>query len=240
MCEECSRNDTLIGVKNMNTEFLNNYSKELLSKRDELLHLLSNQIARIELPSQDSSNLPTPVERTNHLPPYVSAAGAVLFVVGLCSKSTFVSVLGVLAVGTGALLWYKDKNINASKTVQKPNYTVLSSQINDVIRNIHSMISSDWDSFLSKQVSGIKSNISSLNLSEDQNNRVNDLLMTHSLISYPIMDVLPRLMAIARTGNVNEYSNHIYSFKEQYSKEISTAYLQQEICYKNIANILNN
>ena len=141
----------------MNAVFLNNYSLQLESKKNELIRQLQNQVAEIDIPRDNSTNVPTSIERKNHIPPYVTAAGTALFLIGLCSKSTFCSILGGLTLGAGAYMWYKDKGTQPSLVQQKPNYTVLASKVNDALRNIHTSISSDWDSFVSKQVSDIKS-----------------------------------------------------------------------------------
>lgn len=229
----------IIGGKNMNAEFLNNYSNQLESKKNELIRQLQNQVAGIDIPMDNSTNVPTSIERTNHIPPYITAAGAVLFLIGLCSKSTFWSILGGLTLGAGAYMWYKDKSTQPTLVQQKPNFTVLASKINDALRNIHTSISSEWDSFVSKQVSDIKSQYVSSQLSEEQRNKINDLLMTHSIISFSIMDMFPRLMSIARGGNILEFNSFVNSFKDEYMGAIEMAFSKQIETLHQVALVLN-
>ena len=210
----------------MNTEFLNNYSQQLESKKNELIRKLQNQVVKIEIPTANSTNVPT-------------ATGAALFLIGLCSKSTFWTILGGIALGAGAYRWYKDKNSQSTPVQPKPNYTVLAAKVNDAIRNIHTSISSDWDSFVSKQVSDIKSQYVTSQLSEKQRNEINDLLMTHSLISFSIMDVFPRLMSIARGGNVSEFNSFVDSFKNEYMATIESAFSEQLKTLNQVALVLN-
>lgn len=229
----------IIGGKNMNAEFLNNYSKQLESKKNELIRQLQNQVAGIDIPTDNSTLVPTSIERTNHIPPYITAAGAALFLIGLCSKSAFWSILGGLTLGAGAYMWHKDKCTQPTLVQQKPNFTVLASKVNDAFRNIHTSISSDWDSFVSKQVSDIKSQYATSQLSEEQRNKINDLLMTHSIISFSTMDMLPKLMSIARGGNVSEFKSFVDYFKDVYMNTIELAFSKQIETLRQVATVLN-
>ena len=223
----------------MNAEFFNNYSKQLESKKNELIRQLQNQVAGIDIPADNSTNVPTSIERTNHIPPYITGAGAVLFLIGLCSKSTYCSILGGLTIGAGAYMWYKDKSTKPTLVQQKPNFTVLASKVNDALRNIHTSISSDWDSFVSKQVSDIKSQYVTYQLSEEQRNKINDLLMTHSIISFSIMDVFPKLMSIARGGNISDLNSFVDSFKDEYLTAIEMAFSEQIEELHQVASVLS-
>lgn len=223
----------------MNAEFFNNYSKQLESKKNELIRQLQNQVAGIDIPADNSTSVPTSIERTNHTPPYITGAGAVLFLIGLCSKSTYCSILGGLTIGAGAYMWYKDKSTKPTLVQQKPNFTVLASKVNDALRNIHTSISSDWDSFVSKQVSDIKSQYVTYQLSEEQRNKINDLLMTHSIISFSIMDVFPKLMSIARGGNISDFNSFVDSFKDEYLTAIEMAFSEQIEELHQVASVLN-
>lgn len=223
----------------MNAVFLNNYSLQLESKKNELIRQLQNQVAEIDIPRDNSTNVPTSIERKNHIPPYVTAAGAALFLIGLCSKSTFCSILGGLTLGAGAYMWYKDKSPQPSLVQQKPNFTVLASKINDALRNIHTSISSDWDSFVSKQVSDIKSQYVTFQLPEEQRNKINDLLMTNPIISFSIMDVFPKLMSISRTGDLDAFNKFLTSFRDEYLSVINAAVLSQSEKILEISEILN-
>ena len=229
----------IIGGKNMNTEFLNNYSKQLESKKNELIQQLKIQVAGIDIQMDNSTNVPTTIERTYHITPYITAAGAVMFLIGVCSKSTFCSILGGLTIGAGAYLGYKDKSAKPTLVQQKPNFTVLASKVNDALRSIHTSISSEWDSFVSKQVSDIKSQYVSSQLSEEQRNKINDLLMTNSIISFSIMDMFPRLMSIARGGNISEFNSFVDSFKDEYLKAIETAFSKQIETLHQVALVLD-
>lgn len=229
----------IIGGKIMNVVFLNNYSKQLESKKHELIRQLQNQVAEIDIPTENSTNVPTSIERKNHIPPYVTATGAAMFLIGLCSKSTFCSILGGLTLGAGAYMWYKDKGTQPSLVQQKPNYTVLASKVNDALRNIHTSISSDWDSFVSKQVSDIKSQYVTFQLSEEQRNKINDLLMTHPIISFSIMDVFPKLMSISRTGDLDAFNKFLTTFRDEYLSVINAAVLSQSEKILEISEILN-
>lgn len=229
----------IIGGKNMNAEFLNNYSKQLEAKKGELVRQLQNQVAGIDIPTDNSTNVPTPIERINHIPPYMTAAGAALFLIGLCSKSAFWSILGGLTLGTGAYMWYKDKRPQPTHVQQKPNFTVLASKVNDALRNIHANISSDWDSFVSRQVSDIKSQYVTSQLSEEQRNKINDLLMTHPIISFSTMDVFPKLMSISRTGNLDAFKEFLSSFRDEYLSAINVAVLSQSEKISEISDVLD-
>ena len=84
-----------------------------------------------------------------------------------------------------------------------------------------------------------KSQYVSSQLSEEQRNNINDLLMTHSIISFSIMDMFPRLMSIARGGNILEFNSFVNSFKDEYMGAIEMAFSKQIETLHQVALVLN-
>ena len=222
----------------MNKEYLDKIGGELTSKANNLTLYLSTQLQQINYPQQeDKVNDNTKASGTT-LQKCCIGVGALLFVVGLTTK-THIATIGGGIVAIAGLYGLSRNNKQTVASVENVDFTAFTLKVYQQMEDIHTYVFNEWNEFLGKLKDELKQQIQMSDLDAGKKNKAIDLALNRSVINFSMPDVLTDLSNIEKEHDIEKYKTYGTTFKQKYTDAIKSALSEQIERYNEIAKLLN-
>ena len=222
-------------------EIITQIVSNLQSVKEEISRNVTDAIGRISLPKEETSVLL--FEPSGSKPNIiVLVAGLALFIIGLISKGAASAICIIL--GLGGVAYYliclysgNKKNITEPSIKKTIDYTNESQRIFNILKDVHLRAAEQWDNAVMEQASLMKAHIDISNQESQKKIRAYDVLAKRSTVSFPMMDVLQKLMSCQSTS---DYKQYLDSFNRVYIQALNKAFKEESVKYQEIKQILLN
>ena len=222
----------------MNKAYLDKIGGELTSKANNLTLYLSTQLQQINYPQQeDKVNDNTKASGTT-LQKCSIGVGALLFVVGLTTK-THIATIGGGIVAIAGLYGLSRNNKQTVASVENVDFTAFTLKVYQQMEDIHTYVFNEWNEFLGKLKDELKQQIQMSDLDAGKKNKAIDLALNRSVINFSMPDVLTDLSNIEKEHDIEKYKTYGTTFKQKYTDAIKSALSEQIERYNEIAKLLN-
>lgn len=222
----------------MNKACLDKIGGELTSKANNLTLYLSTQLQQINYPQQeDKVNDNTKASGTT-LQKCCIGVGALLFVVGLTTK-THIATIGGGIVAIAGLYGLSRNNKQTVASVENVDFTAFTLKVYQQMEDIHTYVFNEWNEFLGKLKDELKQQIQMSDLDAGKKNKAIDLALNRSVINFSMPDVLTDLSNIEKEHDIEKYKTYGTTFKQKYTDAIKSALSEQIERYNEIAKLLN-
>ncbi len=211
----------------------------LQSAKEDISRNVTLATNKISLPKEETPNLPveSSAPKTDSV---VLIAGIVLFVIGLISKRTFSTIC--IIFGLGGVAYYFLKHFSGNKKTPTKHsvkntidYTNESQRIFNILKDTHSRAAEQWDKAVMEQSSLMNANIDNAALETEKRIQAYDVLATRSTVSFPMMDVLQKLMSCQ---SVSDFRQCLDAFNRDYNQVLNNAFMEESLKYQKIKHIL--
>ena len=207
--------------------------------QEEISGNVTQAIGRISLPKEEITILPVESSESKQ-DKTILVAGVALFALGLISKKAISAICIIL--GLGGVAYYlinlysgNKKNHTDPSAKKNIDYTNESQRIFNILKEAHSRASEKWDNAVMEQTSLMKDHIDHSTLEPQNKNRAYDVLAKRSSVSFPMMDVLQKLMSCKSSS---DYRQYLDSFSRDYAEALDRAFKEESVKYKEIEQIL--
>lgn len=220
-------------------QVLTSVEQELMKEKQAILNYVKAKVGSMKIPERNDVALKEGGNESVSGAKYIMIAGCLLLVIGIIAKSTIISILGGLVFLFG---WWmsrdnKPKQIPAEH-VSVVDYSAECRRIFTDVKEMHQTVVSRWDELLSQQCSKLKDGLSASAINPESVSRINDILASHAVMSFPMMDVLQELLAVGEKGSGRRINDYLEGLRVRYEAAVNAAYLEQSLKYYRIWEFL--
>ena len=224
-------------------DMMSGYLDSLKNKRDELISYVTEQVDSIKV----VANVPVrsvpeekPASQKSRI--YGLSAGILLFVIGLIAHVKILWISGLILIVV-SLVMSKSARQHSSQddtSQSEPDMSRLKSSVQTKIEDIHSYVTNEWEHYIDVNKEAIKSAVSELDIDPAKKQRIYELAVRRSVVSFSMLDVLSSLNNLARQKDLDGFKTYLQKFKVQYIAAIDAAYMELKGIYQEIQKLLNN
>lgn len=213
--------------------------QELFKEKQSIIELVNSRLRGIMVYNANEIIPEKVVESASRKEAkFVLVVGGILLVTGFITRTTFISIIGAIGLVAGWwMLRKKEEHVKASH-VPVVDLSAESQRIFADVKEMHQTVIAQWDRALSKQSIELKNGIVTSSLDSEIASKIYDILASHAVISFSMMDVLQELMAIARSGSNGSFKDYLEGLRVRYESAINAAYFEQNQKYSRIMELL--
>lgn len=219
--------------------FMKKYLDTLQDSKEELTRYVSEQIDEIKLP--DAMPVQIPAHSFGRGVPtqkqlvYGLTGGLALTIVGLLVKFKIMWISGIILIAVLLYFMLRRNSISARPgNIPSIDFNELSNEIYGKLQIVNSYITEKWDKLLGIYKDNLKNDIQKLDIEQSCKDKIFELAMKRSVISFSMIEVLTDVTELCRKGNIKSYASYLMSVKQKYVSAIETAYLEQKLTYEKI------
>lgn len=215
------------------------YNASLDAKSRELMEYVKNQLSLVSIPSPVPAIHQPDGNQGSMLPIGIAVAGGIVLAAGLAIGKGAVSVIGGLALVSGAYM--KMKSPGNSQTVQSEpeiKYYAVTKKVYDALSKIQQHVFDEWNNALADNQAKLKAEIGALPIDEEKKNAAIQSILTSSVFDLSMSKVSASLREIERSKSLDGYKSYLSTFETLCKAALDNAVAEQKKTYSAIDGII--